>query len=403
MSRRVLIPALTMLALVALSFGQQRLLRLLGNPKWLYTWLGVLRDVGGPLAAVRGGEGEFGFDVGNYYEGVIEARGRNLPLLLRTTGWNFFGVHWPMHETLLVEPLPGFLIYRNRANVAVRSPAGLVSTNAYGLVDREYDLKPRPGTNRIAIFGDSVTRGLGTATGDAMEAQLEELLNRLPPGPGISQTEILNFGVSGYQLSQLVAEVEEQVPRFAPRVVLLGLSRQHMIPLSWGEHVSRLLHTGRDLRYPFLSEIAAQAGLLPTDDPWTEGRAKLKPFFQQGFRHCLLELRRITERHNARLVVVLLPIVEKAPAVEEAVAGALRILDAEGFTVVNLLDTFHGIGNLGSLRVTSRDPHPNRAGHRMLAENFLRKMFDDPLLFELIAGRRPQARDAELLLGSAQR
>jgi hypothetical protein len=401
MSRRVLLSTFTLLALVALPFGQQRLLRLVGNPKWLHTWLGVMRDVGGPLAAVRGGEGEFGFDAGNYYEGVIEAQGRNLPLLLRTHGWNAFGIHWPMHETLLVEPLPGFLIYRNRANVAVQSPAGLVSTNAYGLVDREYNSKPRPGTNRIAIFGDSVTRGLGTATGDAMEAQLEELLNRLPPGPGAMQIEILNFGVSGYQLPQLVATVEDQVPRFAPRVVLLGLSRQHLIPLSWGEHVSRLVHTSRDLRYPFLFEIATKAGLGPKDDPWTEGRAKLKPYFEQGFRECLQEIRRIAERHNARLVIVLLPIVERAPAVEDAVTGALRILRAERFAVVNLMDTFHGIGDLRPLRVTLRDPHPNRQGHRMLAENFLRKMLDDPVLFELITGRPPEARDAELLRGLA--
>lgn len=55
-------------------------------------------------------------------------------------------------------------------------------TNRWGMWDREYALKPAPGTFRIALIGASFSMGAGLAEQKTHEALLENRLNRKRPG-----------------------------------------------------------------------------------------------------------------------------------------------------------------------------------------------------------------------------
>ena len=74
---------------------------------------------------------------------------------------------------------------------SMRDFATRVNINSYGFRSPEYDVKPEPGTYRVALFGDSQVFGVGVDTDDMVNARMEELLNQ-GSGPNC---QVLNFGM----------------------------------------------------------------------------------------------------------------------------------------------------------------------------------------------------------------
>ena len=77
-------------------------------------------------------------------------------------------------------------------------------TNGMGFRERSFNLKKKPKTFRILVFGDSLTFGVAVATEQRYTNQLEIFLNinnQKNPTKNL-RTEILNFGVPGYALDQ---------------------------------------------------------------------------------------------------------------------------------------------------------------------------------------------------------
>lgn len=81
--------------------------------------------------------------------------------------------------------------------------------------EREYDPKPRPGTLRVAAFGDSFVYGTEVDTPSAWSSQIE----REHP-----DLEILNYGVPGYGHDQAYLRFEREARAFSPQLVLMGVS-----------------------------------------------------------------------------------------------------------------------------------------------------------------------------------
>ncbi len=92
------------------------------------------------------------------------------------------------------------------------------ASNALGYRDREHRLAKTASTYRIAVLGDSIAAGQRVARyEDTFPAVLEELLTvrGLP-------SEVLNFGVSGYNTEQEVETLVERGLRFEPDLVLVA-------------------------------------------------------------------------------------------------------------------------------------------------------------------------------------
>ncbi len=119
-------------------------------------------------------------------------------------------VYQRSHNPLLAYELKAN--YRNaRADCVLSYP----STNAFGQRDTERSLRKAPNTKRILLLGDSVVEGLGIRKlEDTMSAQLERLL-------GAAKTEVLNFGVSGYNTQAEVELLREKGLQFDPDQVVL--------------------------------------------------------------------------------------------------------------------------------------------------------------------------------------
>lgn len=103
---------------------------------------------------------------------------------------------------------PGYHSDASRPNKVVINSQGLRS-------HREFPLQPAFGVRRIAIVGDSFTFGDEVNDDQTLPYYLERFLNA---------TEVLNFGVSGYGVDQMVLRLEEDVFRYNPTHVMFVIA-----------------------------------------------------------------------------------------------------------------------------------------------------------------------------------
>lgn len=101
---------------------------------------------------------------------------------------------------------------------------GIFTVNGAGIrARREFAQVPPEDTLRIAIFGDSFTAGEDVNDDESWGQQLEILLTEA----GI-QTEVLNFGVSGYGMDQAYLRWQHLGLSFAPDIVVFGLQPENL-------------------------------------------------------------------------------------------------------------------------------------------------------------------------------
>lgn len=124
----------------------------------------------------------------------------------RLDRWMDLTYHWDQYHPLLGwTNLPG---YRSDRSVPFQ-----VTINQQGIrATREFAPEPAPGVTRIALFGDSATFGEEVDDDATLPHHLERLLDR---------AEVLNFGVRGYGLGQMVLRLEEDGLALRPHHVVL--------------------------------------------------------------------------------------------------------------------------------------------------------------------------------------
>jgi lysophospholipase L1-like esterase len=325
-------------------------------------------------------EDELGLLAG-YYEDLLEASRSATRRADPEEGWRGSIRLDETHERV-----QGFLWYRLKPGLDLVTSAGTrVVTSSAGLADREYALEKPAGVHRIAFVGDSLVRGLGAPFGRALEPRFEEWLNATQSGGEVRGFEVLNFGVEGYRLTQLLHVALELVPPLRPDAVLLGLS-DLAVSRNFGNHVARLVHEGVDLEHPFLRELVERAG-VKRDDTIDEAEAKLARVRRDLVRACLAQMRDGLRERGIGLVAALLPTVTESDRLEARFAEARALLQELGIPALDLLDAFAGAPDLAALRVSRVDHHPNERGCELLLSRLARRLEEAPPACELLLGR----------------
>ena len=85
---------------------------------------------------------------------------------------------------------------------------------------RHSGLPEKPATVRVALMGDSMTYGYEVRCEDSWGHALETQL-----GPAV---QILNFGVSGYGLNQVLLRYERDTQPWKPQIVLIGITSEEI-------------------------------------------------------------------------------------------------------------------------------------------------------------------------------
>ena len=231
-----------------------------------------------------------------------------------------------------------FLYYIPKPNLDVADYADTrlrLVTNSARMSDCEYTVSKPAGTRRIAVIGDSVTRGQGAPFGESFEALLEKRLNDARSPPANQRIEILNFAVSGYRITQLVDVALERAASYRPDVYFVCLTHLS-ISGRWGDHLEQLVDDGVDLKYEYLRELATKARLSRNDDPVVTD-AKLAPFRAATVRWAVSAMRDQAARNGAVVAVILVPTVRDMSGLQEDFAGVAEMFTGLNVPVIDLI------------------------------------------------------------------
>ena len=103
-----------------------------------------------------------------------------------------------------------------------------VRINSDGLRDEEHTIPKPLNTYRIALLGDSYCEALQVDVKDTFWAITEESLQEDLADRGL-ETEIINFGVSGYGTAQQLQMLRHYVWKYEPDLVLLAFCHNDLI------------------------------------------------------------------------------------------------------------------------------------------------------------------------------
>lgn len=106
-----------------------------------------------------------------------------------------------------------------RYELVPHSPYGGGTINPDGMQDRPRAVQKPPGTFRIACMGDSVTYGVCATQRETYPSRLEEYLNRHFALPG-RRFEVLNFGVTGYNITQIMESLRVRALKYDPDLII---------------------------------------------------------------------------------------------------------------------------------------------------------------------------------------
>lgn len=283
------------------------------------------------------------------------------------------------------EQVRDFVFYRLKAGLDVEGAGGdRIRTNRFGLADRDVTEAKPAGTWRIAFLGDSLVRGLGAPFGRALEPRFEEWLGATQVAAPIGAYEVLNFGVEGYRLTQILDVACKRVPPFQPDAVLVGIT-DIGASRNFGNHVARLVHEGIDLEYPFLKELVARVGVTP-EETIGEAENRLARVRRELLGDCLKMMRERAAALHAPLIAVLLPTVTESDKLAERFAEMRGLLQELAIPTLDLLDTFADATDLAPLRVSRVDHHPSERGYGMLLERLQQRLAADPATATLLLG-----------------
>lgn len=278
---------------------------------------------------------------------------------------------------MAVQPTQDLRGYELVPNVEIALKGAPFKVNSQGLHDREYTLEKAAGVTRIAVLGSSHVMGVGVPMEENFENLIEERLNVQTVSGNGRPYEVINFGVAGYGLLQIMSMSENVVPLFEPDIVLFV---SH--PGEEERLIDRLRTTIQSspesvAHYKTLSE------LFETEDlngelPHSEFSRRLRKHRTMLTQWVYYNVAQQIDRGGGRAVFVFMPTVDRRFNREELkrLRSYVESLGVETIALNNLYDGFEN----SELWVADDDHHPNRIGHKLIADRLLKELISAGVL-----------------------
>jgi hypothetical protein len=320
-----------------------------------------------------------------YYEDLTNTRSYNLAL------WELYNrrpAGWVMRigQTDAAVRVPDrFHLVELAPEKQVEFMGATLSTNQWGMRDREYDKQKRDGVFRVAIIGSSITMGWGVNDKESFENVLEDRLNREHMGGKYKRFEVLNFAIAGYADSQKLWSLERAL-EFDPDVVLWEV---HAMGMTWlTNHLAQIVSSNISVPYPELRERLEVGGIRP-GVTGLEVKAKLRNIAPDLFTWILTRVQRECESRGISAQMVLLPRADQMRIDEEYLAEMGELGREVGLPVLDLSRAYHGVANRRTVAITPGDAHPNAEGHRMLARELYQQILASPAWQTVLGADQP--------------
>ena len=260
------------------------------------------------------------------------------------------------------------LIFELKPNLNTYFKLARFKTNSHGLRDKEYTYSKSEDIFRVAVLGDSFTMPAGVEIGEAYHSVLEEKLNREHAD---SSYQIINFGVSGYNLRQYLALMKLKIQRYDPDVILIGYCphNDHLIRRS---EKFEQRYVVRPETYPFfesfiLKAVAKASRLMwekyQEDERRANNEALLSAEQRAYMADIFSEMKAYSTQNSIPIIIVNLSFVY-----DEQYADELEALVVDsGLNFADVTPRFKG-ASLWDYSIYRTDGHPNGKAHRIFAE-----------------------------------
>jgi hypothetical protein len=340
---------------------------LIGNPAVYGRLGGNVQKLIGDLTVNRLSEREAALLQQGYYEDLTGVNRFNSQL------WEIYSKrpsNWAaIRDTAAVRLTNDNLILELAPSTSIDFNGTRLSTNRWGMRDRDYEQIPPPNTYRIALTGPSFVMGLGVNDGEDFAWLLEDRLNREHAGERYARYEILNFAVPGYSALQELMLMEQKGFSFQPNALFFMAHQreEEAVVLYLADRIS----VGARLPYADLNELIRRAGVEPGATK-AEAVRRLKPFGTEILSLTYHHVVDVSRTHGVLPVWIFMPTLED-PLEESEIVHLNGVAEQAGFIVLNLEDAYKD-QDLNSLVVAYWDKHPNAKGHRLIAEDLYRKL-----------------------------
>jgi hypothetical protein len=276
-----------------------------------------------------------------------------------------------------------FLRYELKPNLNHPYKAGIRFTNSLGMANPEYSYEKPPHTWRIAVLGDSIS--LGPYGHDYVKA-LEDRLNRNCASSDIQQYQVLNFSVYGYSTLQKMDVGLNKASWFHPDVYVAAMSGLEFNRRNGSSlHVASLLTSGSDLKYDYLRQVVAEAGIQPGNHLPTI-RKKLAPYMTQMIHWALVQLRDHAAAQGAKMIIIMVPVPVRLDYTSDVFNQLHEAADPVEVPIIDMRDTFHSVDLYDMWVDPGKDFHPNARGHALIADSLFTKLQAHPDALQALAG-----------------
>jgi lysophospholipase L1-like esterase len=277
---------------------------------------------------------------------------------------------WNINPAVL--PKPGeFPPYEFLPSVSVDYKGAKLTTNQWGMHDREYSKEKPADTFRIAILGSSHTVGIGVDSSQTFENLVEDRLNREFSASSRRKFEILNFAVSGYGPTCGLVTFERKILDFQPDAILVG----GMDDITWV--VNEMVNASAKeipLPYPMLEQFAAEAN-VPSGTPAALAEQRLTPHAREMLQWVYQRYIGVTREHGIIAMATVLPRPEKlTERIKSLDTEQTAMMKAAGFDMIDAYSAYDDVSDPSALWIRKYDRHPNAEGHQLLADALFRSL-----------------------------
>lgn len=347
---------------IAATAGAILTLFLIGNPVFYTRIGGQTQELISSLTTDRLSEREAALLQRGYYEDLVGVSRFNSEL------WEIYSkrpTNWvAIRDTEAIRVTNDNLITELAPSVTIDFNGTQLTTNRWGMRDRDYEKIPPPNTYRMALTGPSFAMGLGVSDGEDFAWLLEERLNDENTGSPYARYEILNFAVPGYSPIQNYMVLEQKIVSFQPNLLFyVAHQREELAAVMY---LADRISAKEDLPYPDLMEIAARAG-ADRSATKPENERRLRPVGSEILAQTYRRIVETSQAHGILPVWIFIPTLE-FPRQPEEVAHLTRMAEEAGFIVIDSSHAYDG-QDPESIVVAYWDKHPNAKAHRLIAED----------------------------------
>jgi len=282
-------------------------------------------------------------------------------LRVKSSDQKSYSVEMWRYAKTLKQPDP-LLGHVHIANAAARLQNVDISINSWGLRG------PEPGPvdptrRRVLVLGSSITLGWGVAEDKILTSLLQHRL-----GGGV---EVLNGGIGNYTAERYVGLFKTHLRALKPDVIVVHyfLRDAEILPPASGGWLMRNSQLALMLWQAAANVMHGRDDLTGLEDYYkamyaagSEGRIRMEA--------ALAELDTITRPAGITVVLAMMPDIHRLkPYPFGFVNEQMRDLAGRlGWAYVDLLDAFKDVPDAKALYAIPGDPHPNAAGHAMMAD-----------------------------------